>query len=124
MGRIGGLGIGLNGKWSTIDLFRYTATGAHDYTGGKDGLPTYFSADGIHIITQFPFHNSVSTSGAFDGFDFADWDFGVVGDSFGPGGPGSPGVVSETDLRVMDVIGWTRSGGTPPPTDDRSGVPR
>ena len=43
MGRIGGLGIGLNGAWSTMDLFRYTAAGVHDFTGGKDGQATYFS---------------------------------------------------------------------------------
>ena len=68
-----------------MDLFRYVASGAHDYTGGKDGVPTYFSADGTDM--QLPFHNSVSTTGAFDGYDFADWDFSVSGDAFGPGGP-------------------------------------
>lgn len=103
MGRLGGLGV-QNKSWSTMDLFRYTAAGVHDYTGGKDGLATYFSVDGTHM--QLPFHNSVSTTGAFDGYDFADWDFSVAGDAFGPAGPSSPGYISETDLQVMNVLGW------------------
>ena len=36
MGRVGGLG-DQNGVWSTMDLFRYTAAGAPDYTDGRDG---------------------------------------------------------------------------------------
>ena len=55
---------------------------------------------------QLPFHNSVSTTGAFDGYDFADWDFSVAGDAFGSAGPSSPGYISETDLQVMNVLGW------------------
>jgi Ca2+-binding RTX toxin-like protein len=105
MGRIGGLGI-QNNSWAPMDLFRYTITGQHDFTGGRDGLATYFSVDGRTILTQYQYHNSVSTSGRFDGFDFADWDH-TVGDAFGPGGPGQPGTVSATDLRVMDILGWT-----------------
>ena len=42
--------------------------------------------------------------GQFDGFDPADWEVG--GDSFGFGSPGVPGLLSATDLSVMDVIGW------------------
>ena len=106
MGRLGGLGV-QNKSWSTMDLFRYTAAGVHDYTGGKDGLATYFSTDGTHI--ELPFHNSVSTAGTFDGYDFADWDFSVAGDAFGPAGPSSPGYISQTDLQVLNVLGWTLS---------------
>jgi hypothetical protein len=106
-----------------MDLFRYSATQilsvpffgqsvpvviptpGHDYTGGKDGLPTYFSVDGFNLLTQF--HNSIDKSGNFDGFDLADWDNTVNGDAFGPGGPGAPGTLSDTDLKVLDVLGWT-----------------
>ena len=118
MGRLGGLGV-QNRSWSTMDLFRYAAAGVHDYTGGKDGLATYFSGDGTDM--QLPFHNSVSTTGAFDGYDFADWDFSVAGDAFGSAGPSSPGYISETDLQVMNVLGWiyglaTKLSALPRPT--------
>jgi hypothetical protein len=118
MGRIGGLGIP-SGTWGPMDLFRFTASGQRDYTGGRDGQSTFFSIDGQQILTQFKYHNAVSTSGRFDGFDFADWD-NTRGDAFGPGGPGSPSLMSATDLRVMDILGWTPTGSGPPPasTDD------
>jgi hypothetical protein len=45
LGRVGGLGDQHN-KWSTMDLFRYTAAGQYDTTDGRDGLKTYFSSDG------------------------------------------------------------------------------
>jgi hypothetical protein len=110
MGRIGGLGVAKTSSgtaiWSAMDLFRFAANGVPDYTGGRDGVQTFFGLDASHVLTGFQYHSSVSPSGAYDGFDFADWDH-TIGDAFGPGGPGSPGTVSPTDLRVMDVIGWT-----------------
>lgn len=112
MGRIGGLGV-QNKSWSTMDLFRFTASGTRDYTGGRDGLPTYFSTDGSLIGLQF--HNSINQAGVFDGDDVADWDDSVIGDTFGDGGPGSPGSISQTDLQVMNALGWTLS-------DDSTGL--
>ncbi len=114
MGRIGSLGIA-NSSWAPMDLFRFTASGQRDFTGGHDGQPTYFSADGTNINTGLQYHSSVNTSGQFDGFDFADWD--QVGqdanarDPFGPGGPGAgdPGTLSATDLQIMNVLGWNTS---------------
>ena len=111
MGRIGSLG--LDGPWAPMDLFRYTAAGQRDFTGGRDGLATYFSPNGDNVATGLRFHNSINSSGQFDGFDLSDWD--QVGadanahDPFGPGGPGAgdPGKLSLTDLRMMDVLGWT-----------------
>ena len=117
MGRIGGLGI-QNGEWGVLDLFRYSSPGQRDYSGGADGQASYFSVDGSTLLTQF--HNSVDTYGYFDGMDLGDWD-NTVGDAFGPGGPGSPGTVSATDLRVLDILGWTPTSSgapatpTPPP---------
>jgi hypothetical protein len=105
LGRVGGLGV-QNGWWAPMDLFRYSSSGQHDYTGGTDGKPTYFSVDGQTMLLQF--HNALNTSGVFDQQDFADWG-STVGDAFGPGGPGSPGTVSNTDLRVLDILGWTPS---------------
>jgi hypothetical protein len=111
LGRIGSLGT--DGPWAPMDLFRFTASGQRDLTGGRDGLATYFSTDGSSVATGLQYHNSISSSGANDGFDLSDWD--QVGsdanahDPFGPGGPGvgDPGMLSATDLRIMDVLGWT-----------------
>ena len=109
MGRISSLGFRSfsNGThyWNPMDFFRFQANGVRDYTGGQDGALTYFGFDAAHVFTNFQLHNSINFLGQYDGFDLADWDH-TVGNSFGPGGPGSPGVVSPTDLRVMDVLGW------------------
>ena len=115
MGRIGSLGIA-DSAWAPMDLFRFTASGQRDFTGGQDGQSTYFSADGTNVNTGLRYHSSVNTSGQFDGFDFADWD--QVGqdagarDPFGPGGPGAgdPGTLSATDLQIMNVLGWGSNG--------------
>ena len=103
-GRTGGLGM-QNGAWGPMDLFRYAAAGQRDYSGGRDGMPSYFSVDGAAML--MPFHNSVNTAGMFDNADVSDWDNTVSGDAFGASGPGAPGVVSATDMQVMDVLGWT-----------------
>ncbi len=112
-GHVGGLGI-QNSTFAPMDLFRYSAPGQRDYTGGRDGLRTFFSVDGSQLLTQF--HNSISTSGAFDGQDFGDWDIG--GDAFGFGKQGVPGLLSTTDLRVIDILGWTSLGPTSPVSGD------
>jgi Domain of unknown function (DUF4214) len=109
MGRISSLGFRSFGNgthfWNPDDFFRFTAGGIRDYTGGQDGVLTYFGFDATHVFTGFQYHNSINAQGQYDGFDLADWDH-TVGDAFGPGGPGSPGIVSATDLRLMDVLGW------------------
>jgi hypothetical protein len=119
MGRIGSLGIADTGYWAPMDLFRFTASGQRDFTGGKDGQLTYFSADGTNINTRLQYHNSVNSQGRFDGGDFADWD--QVGtdsnahDPFGPGGPGAgdPGTLSATDIQIMQALSWASPGGNP-----------
>ncbi len=106
-------------RWDPLDLFRFTASGQRDFTGGSDGVPTFFGVDANHVST-LQYHASISATGANDGFDLGDWDH-IRGDSFGPGGPSSPGSVSATDLQVLDVLGWTPVGaGAPyvPPPDD------
>jgi hypothetical protein len=119
MGRVSALGFRAfnNGThfWNPMDFYRFNANGVRDFTGGQDGVSTFFGFDATHVFTNFQYHNSINAQGQYDGFDLADWDH-TVGDSFGPGGPGSPGIVSDTDLRVMDVLGWG-----PIVTDDFAG---
>jgi Ca2+-binding RTX toxin-like protein len=100
--------LGFAGRWAPLDLFRFTATGARDFTGGSDSVPTFFGFDASHV-TSLQFHNSINAQGVNDAFDLGDWDH-TRGDAFGPGGPNSPGVVTATDLRILDVLGWTPTG--------------
>ncbi|MDB5500034.1 MAG: hypothetical protein JWP28_4065 [Phenylobacterium sp.] len=101
--------LGLDGsKWAPMDLFRFTATGQRDFTGGSDGVTTYFGVDAQHL-TSLAYHNSINSAGVDDGFDLGDWS-NTRGDAFGPGGPSSPGAVSATDLRVLDILGWNPTG--------------
>ncbi|HET6971777.1 MAG TPA: NF038122 family metalloprotease [Phenylobacterium sp.] len=121
-GRVGGLGF--DGPWRPLDLFRFTQAGVRDYTGGSDGVPTFFGIDAAHV-TSFQYHASIDATGTDDGFDLGDWDH-TRGDAFGPGGPNSPGSLSDTDLQVLDVLGWTRAGMgrafTPAPDDFASSL--
>jgi hypothetical protein len=106
-------GTGFQYPWAPADVFRYAPGGTQpDYSGGTDGLLTYFSIDGKQLSTQ-AFHNP-PTAGVYNG-DFIDWQDtpskqtynSTYGDSFGPGGPGIASYVTATDLQVMTVLGWT-----------------
>ena len=101
LGRIGGLGF-QNSRWGPLDLFRYSAPGVRDYTAGQDGLATYFSVDGTNLLTQF--HSSVNAAGVFDGYDVGDWNNSSP-DSFST--VNNSGPVTATDLRLLDILGWT-----------------
>jgi Ca2+-binding RTX toxin-like protein len=103
-GRVASLGRQEAG-WQPLDLFRFDAQGQRDFTGGADGVATYFGLDRAHV-SALQYHNSISAGGTSDGFDLADWDH-TVGDAFGPGGPGAAGTMSATDLQVLDILGWT-----------------
>jgi hypothetical protein len=106
MGRIGGLGKntdnGGNPIWSTMDLFRYSASGVHDFSDGQDGKTAYFSVDGIQMLV--PFNNQYSGATRVNDGDTAD--FSVL-DVFGFGSPGTGLVLSSTDIKNMNVLGWT-----------------
>ena len=106
-GRVSSLGFD-GARFAPLDLFRFTAGGVRDFTGGSDGVTTFFGLDSAHV-TGPAFHNSISATGVNDGFDLGDWS-GTRGDAFGPGGPNSPGTVSATDLKVLDVLGWNPTG--------------
>ena len=108
--------LGLDGQFNILDLFRYTLTGQHDYTGGADGQVAVFGVDSTHL-TPYVFHNAISPGGANDGEDLGDWD-NTFFDSFGGGGGGISIGISATDLRVLDVIGWTPPATPLPGTDD------
>jgi hypothetical protein len=121
VGRVQGLHLNayksFPGAWYPLDLFRYTANGYLDFSGGQDGLPTYFGyatgavgAGNIVPIIDFshPFHIGVDTAGVWDQLDFADWDGSIPYDAFGANSVGKATPVSDTDLRVLQILGWTR----------------
>jgi hypothetical protein len=106
MGRVGGLG-DQNNAWSTMDLFRYNASGALDVTDGRDGKTAFFSFNGgstlssLSFNNQFTAPNTMSNSG--DTADFAQQDV------LGTGKTGETITYSAADLDVLDVLGWTPS---------------
>ena len=72
--------LGFDGRWQPLDLFRFTASGARDFTGGSDGLATFFGIDPAHV-TALQYHSAINAMGANDGFDLGvSWDH-TFGDS-------------------------------------------
>jgi Ca2+-binding RTX toxin-like protein len=118
-GRIGALGLTGDPYWAPLDLFRFTAAGQRDYTGGADGLATYFGLDRFHV-SMIAYHNAISPGGGNDGQDLGDWQ-ATFGDAFGPGGPSAPGMISPTDRQVLDVLGWSSAPWTAPADDYSNG---
>jgi len=110
MGRIGSLGKNFdslgNALWSTMDLFRYSSAGVRDYTDGQDGRTAYFSVDGNTML--LPFNNQYSGPTQVNGGDTADYN---TLDVFGFGSPGVGLTLSSTDLKNMNVLGWTPISG-------------
>ena len=99
MGRDGYLGkyfaTGVSNDYGPLDLFRYSSPGVRDFTGNG-----YFSADGGQtMLTKF---NNPKNGG-----DAGDWDSSVQGDSFGDGYLGQASPLTATDLKVMDVLGYS-----------------
>ena len=127
MGRIGGLGLDLGSGiysdyWGPIDLFRYSAAGQRDYSGGADGKLAFFSINGTTLLTEFNNPVTNDPSNPAQGGDVADWNAAghnagqvaiqVSGgyDSYGATPTGEVGVVTSTDLEVMNILGWTPTG--------------
>jgi hypothetical protein len=107
MGRIGGLG-DQNSLWSTMDLFRYNAAGQPDYTDGRDGKTTFFSYNGGATLSTLSFNNEFNAQGVqVNGGDVADF---TQQDVFGTGEPGETNTLSQTDIQMMEALGWN-----PPP---------
>ncbi|MBW8814709.1 MAG: NF038122 family metalloprotease [Caulobacterales bacterium] len=120
-GRLGSLGVGLRlGAWAPMDLFRFTATGLRDYTGGADGAATYFGFDPTHVSAR-AYNPSLDPSGRYEGADLADWGYTYT-DAFGAGSPGVGAVTTPLDLRILDVLGWTPAAPIVMPADDYADV--
>ncbi len=76
VGRIGGLGDVTGGDWRPMDLFRFSASGQHDYQDGRDGVTTYFSYDDGSTTSQsagLSFNNRYSGSTEVNTNDIADF---------------------------------------------------
>ena len=96
MGRTDELGGDGSGIYTPLDLFRYTSAGVRDLTPAAG----YFSVNGSTLLYQF---NNPSNGG-----DAGDWSTKVPDDSFDAfASEGVANPVSPTDLRAMDVIGYT-----------------
>ena len=98
MGRTGALGVYDGaGNYTPLDLFRYSAVGTRQLTPGAGS----FSVDGQTLLTQY---NNPANGG-----DAADWVTSLQGDSFGDAYTGVAGLVTATDLRQMNVLGYNLS---------------
>ena len=114
MGRVGGLGGNGTGHWSTMDLFRYNAAGQPDYTNGRDGDTTYYSANGGATLSNqdlpnegeptLSYHNNYNASNTnVSKGDNDDW---VQENVFGATGKGETVALTQTELDVMESLGW------------------
>jgi len=111
MGRVGGLG-DQNSSWSIMDLFRYNSSGQADYTDGRDGQMTYFSYNGGATLSSsagLTFNNEYSGNTRVNSGDTADF---IQQDVFGTGNTGETNTLSQTDLEIMDALGWNPTGST------------
>ena len=116
MGRVGSLGgQSGTGNWSTMDLFRYTASDTPDYTDGRDGVTTYFYNGGGTLSDQdlpakgaptLSFFNNFNTSDTFSKGDSDDWSQTQV---FGATNAGETLALDQTELEVMQALGWNLS---------------
>ena len=96
MGRSQSLPTG-RGYNELLDLYRYTSPGVRDLVPGAG----FFSIEGTTMLQTF--------TNPLNGGDAADWASNVSGDAFGPGRTGVAGLVTAVDLRVMNVLGYTRA---------------
>lgn len=114
LGRIGALGGTGTQDWGTMDLFRYNAAGHADYSNGRDGDTTYFSANGGASLSNqnlpakgaptLSYNNQYNTSGTkVNGGDTADW---VQNSVFGSTGDGETLALTQTELQLMQALGW------------------
>ncbi len=96
MGRSDELDSDRDGNYTPLDLFRYSSPGERDLTPAAGS----FSVNGTDLLALF---NDPSNGG-----DSGDWATSVPNDSFDAfSDEGTVNPVSPTDLRVMDVIGYT-----------------
>lgn len=117
MGRFGGLGgIGSGpwtgpsaGVWSIMDLFRFNLLGKPDYSNGRDGQPTFFSYNGgltTSFVVPLTFTNQFNLDGTTLGNNSNPSDFNGH-DNFELDGR------AQTDIEIMDAIGWNPNPSNP-----------
>lgn len=102
MGRIDlfGESIGQTTGYSLLDMFHYTAPGAHTYTGQTKN---YFSADGG--TTKLDYFNANPVG------DLGDWASSAGADSYLAFTPtGEEDTVSQSDITVMNALGYSAFG--------------
>jgi len=91
--------------YTAFDLFRFTAPGTRDFTGGAgQSCGVYYSINSG--ATNEKGYNCTDPGNA----DNQDWDSSVPSDPFNAfGTPGVVNALSNTGIQVMDVIGWDRA---------------
>ena len=91
---------GCNKAYNLLDLFHYSAPGVRDY--GPTALGGFLSADGQTALAQL---NTYSSG------DRGDWSSAMGNDAFlAFSTTGTVLAVSQADLQVMNLFGWTRAG--------------
>jgi hypothetical protein len=102
MGRIGGLGWSSKGNgtggWSTMDLFSFNASGQRDLS--TSDTARYFSYNDGATTSQGA---GLAFFAADSGNDAADFN---AADVFGYGFAGETYGLSQTDLQIMEALGW------------------
>ncbi len=107
MGRIllvGGTIGSYSNSYDLFDLFHYSASGVHDFSGSTPG---YFSVDGGAT--------SINTFNTIRGGDAGDWAGATIDAYNAYGTPGVVEPISSGDLTAMDAIGWDAVSGSSPP---------
>ncbi|MBR0800507.1 hypothetical protein JQ615_34605, partial [Bradyrhizobium jicamae] len=76
-----------------------------DYTDGRDGVTTYFSYDGgaAGTLSGLTYNNEYSGNVQVNNGDTADF---TQLDVFGVGNAGETNNLSQTDIEVMEALGW------------------
>ena len=101
-----------NDTYTALDLFRYVQNASGGLTQTLAPGPGTFSFDGRTPTLTFNDPTILNSSGSPQGGDLTDWasfnpnQGGPVGDSYGQPLIDAANTVSQTDLEVMNVIGW------------------
>ena len=100
--------------YSVMDLYRYSSPGVRDLTTGGPGSTAYFSID--DGTTDLGSWNNEASNG-----DLGDWYGNNIpnggDDAFDDYSPsGVVNIVSQSDITLMNALGWTSATGTPSPT--------
>jgi hypothetical protein len=98
LGRVGGLGVGLGGRWSTMDLFSFNGSGQRDFSVSDDAR--YFSYNGGQTTSETAGLSFFAANSGSDAADFQQLDV------FGTGDPGETNVLSLTDVQMLRALGW------------------